>query len=76
MSRLRIFAEREPGSVLLSTRDHAAMAAELATIGVGFEQWEATAPVAPGDSLRFRWAATAREPAGLDAGRAWRRTHP
>ncbi|MGQ4583293.1 cupin domain-containing protein [Lysobacter sp. F60174L2] len=50
MSRLRIFADNEPGAALLSTRDHAAMAAELATIGVGFEQWQASAPVAPGDS--------------------------
>ncbi len=35
---------------LLSTTDHAAMARELSAIGVGFEQWQATQPIAPGAS--------------------------
>jgi 1,2-dihydroxy-3-keto-5-methylthiopentene dioxygenase len=50
MSRLRIFTEADPGTVLWSSRDHAAIAGQLATIGVRFEQWEAAAPVAPGAS--------------------------
>lgn len=50
MSRLRIFADNEPGTALLSTGNHAAMARELAPIGVGFEQWQASAAVTPGDS--------------------------
>ena len=48
MSRLRIFDEAHPDEPLLSTDDHAAIARELATIGVTFEQWQATQPIAPG----------------------------
>ncbi|MDO5504796.1 MAG: acireductone dioxygenase [Pseudoxanthomonas suwonensis] len=50
MSRLRIFNDTDPGTVLLETRDHAAIAAELAQIGVLFEQWQASKPVQAGDS--------------------------
>ena len=50
MSRLRIFSENDPSNPRLSTSDHAVMAAELAKIGVAFEQWQANAPVAPGDA--------------------------
>ena len=49
MSRLRIFDEAHPDKPLLATADHADMARELARIGVGFEQWQATQPVEPGD---------------------------
>ena len=49
MSRLRIFAENEPAAPLLATSEHDAIARELARIGVGFEQWQATQPIAPGD---------------------------
>lgn len=49
MSRLRIFAEQHPDTPISSTTDHAQMALELATIGVGFEQWLAAMPIAPGD---------------------------
>jgi 1,2-dihydroxy-3-keto-5-methylthiopentene dioxygenase len=49
-SRLRIFAEDHPDEPQLATDDRAAMARELAAIGVTFEQWEASRPVAPGDS--------------------------
>ncbi len=49
MSRLRIFDHGAPDAPLLSTGDRAEMAAELARIGVGFEQWQATRPVVPGD---------------------------
>jgi len=49
MSRLRIFIADRPDMPLNTTRDHAEMAAALATIGVDFEQWQATQPIAPGD---------------------------
>ena len=49
MSRLRIFDDSAPDAPLLATSDRAAMTAELAAIGVAFEQWEAAQPVAPGD---------------------------
>ncbi|MCI4566737.1 acireductone dioxygenase [Lysobacter sp. CFH 32150] len=50
MSRLRIFAEDHPDAPLSSTSVQADMARELAQIGVGFEQWQATQPIAPGAS--------------------------
>ncbi len=50
MSRLRIFNEDAPDAPLLATSDRADMAAELAKIGVDFEQWDASKPIAPGDS--------------------------
>jgi 1,2-dihydroxy-3-keto-5-methylthiopentene dioxygenase len=50
VSRLRIFNEEHPDAPVLSTEDRAAMARELAAIGVGYEQWEASRPVAPGAS--------------------------
>ena len=49
-SRLRIFAEEHPDEPLLATGDRAAMARELAAIGVTLEQWEASRPVAAGDA--------------------------
>ena len=48
MSRLRIFDEAHPDEPLLSTGDRAAIARELATIGVTFEQWKASQPISPG----------------------------
>jgi 1,2-dihydroxy-3-keto-5-methylthiopentene dioxygenase len=50
MSRLRIFEEEHPDRPLLRTEDHAGIARELQSIGVGFEQWQATQPIAPGDA--------------------------
>jgi 1,2-dihydroxy-3-keto-5-methylthiopentene dioxygenase len=50
MSRLRIFADTDPETPRLNTRDHAAMATELADIGVRFEQWQAAQSIAPGAS--------------------------
>lgn len=50
MSRLRTFNDNAPDTPLLATRDLDTMAAELAKIGVGFEQWDATQPVQPGDA--------------------------
>lgn len=49
MSRLRIFADDAPGTPHLATSNAAEVAAELATISVGFEQWDASRPVKPGD---------------------------
>ena len=50
MSRLRIFEEGAPDAPVWSGTDHAAIAAELARIGVRFEQWEAAQPIVPGAS--------------------------
>jgi len=50
MSRLRIFDELRPQSPLAVLDQHAAIAAELARVGVRFEQWEASQPIAPGAS--------------------------
>lgn len=47
MSRLRVYSEDAPGTVLIDTEDAGAIAAELATIGVHFERWPLRA-VAPG----------------------------
>ncbi|WP_449428855.1 1,2-dihydroxy-3-keto-5-methylthiopentene dioxygenase [Rhodanobacter umsongensis] len=48
MSRLRIFDESHPQAPLAVHHEHAAMAAELGKVGVRFEQWEASQPIAPG----------------------------
>ena len=48
MSRLRIFPESDPSAPVLSTSEYAAMRAELAKIGVRFEQWRAGAELEPG----------------------------
>ncbi|MGH8077223.1 MAG: 1,2-dihydroxy-3-keto-5-methylthiopentene dioxygenase [Lysobacter sp.] len=50
MSRLRIFNEDESTTPILSTTDQSEIARELAKIGVGFEQWQAGAPIKPGDA--------------------------
>lgn len=50
MSRLRIFNDTDPTTVLLESRDGAVIAAELKAIGVHFERWTAAHPVAPGAS--------------------------
>lgn len=50
MSRLRIFSEDDSNVPRLDICDHAGIARELAKIGVGFEQWQAGAPVTPGDA--------------------------
>ncbi|MDQ3617176.1 MAG: acireductone dioxygenase [Pseudomonadota bacterium] len=50
MSRLRIFSDNDPATPRLATSDQAEMARELARIGVGFEQWQASQPIAPGDA--------------------------
>jgi len=50
MSRLRIFVDNDPGEVLIATSDRDDMARHLRGIGVRFEQWRASAPLAPGAS--------------------------
>jgi len=50
MSRLRIFDQAQSQNALASHHDHAAIAAELSRVGVRFEQWEASQPIAPGAS--------------------------
>ena len=50
MSRLRIYDDTRPDSPLLDTREGTVIAAELLKIGVTFERWQATRPVAPGAS--------------------------
>jgi len=48
MSRLRIFADTAPDAALLDTGDGDAIARELEKIGVTFERWQASRPIAAG----------------------------
>ncbi|HEY8681562.1 MAG TPA: cupin, partial [Rhodanobacter sp.] len=48
MSRLRIFDETQSETPLAVHDDHTAIARELGKVGVRFEQWEASQPIAPG----------------------------
>lgn len=50
MSRLRIFAESDGKQPIFVAEDHAQIAEKLGARGVRFERWEASAPVAAGDS--------------------------
>ena len=50
MSRLRIFSEQDTVNPVLVANSHEFIAEQLQKIGVRFEQWQATAPVAPGAS--------------------------
>ncbi|HEX7349050.1 MAG TPA: acireductone dioxygenase [Rhodanobacteraceae bacterium] len=50
MSRLRVYDERDIAHPLQTELDHAAIARNLATVGVRFERWDASKPVAPGAS--------------------------
>ncbi|MFZ9310473.1 MAG: 1,2-dihydroxy-3-keto-5-methylthiopentene dioxygenase [Arenimonas sp.] len=45
MSRLRVFSESAPDTVIFESDDGAAIAAQLAPLGVGFERW-AVRPIA------------------------------
>jgi 1,2-dihydroxy-3-keto-5-methylthiopentene dioxygenase len=71
-SRLRIFADGHPDAPEFATEDRAAMARELAAIGVTFEQWEATQPVAPGASPEAVMAAYQDDIDRLVAARGFR----
>jgi 1,2-dihydroxy-3-keto-5-methylthiopentene dioxygenase len=57
MSRLRIFNDNDPTTVLLETFDGDRIATELKAIGVHFERWVAKQPVAPGASQEEVFAA-------------------
>ncbi|MGH8588866.1 MAG: acireductone dioxygenase, partial [Gammaproteobacteria bacterium] len=57
MSRLRVFDETDPAAPRFVSEDRAAMAAELREIGVRFEQWAASQPVAPGATPELVMAA-------------------
>ena len=50
MSRLRIFNDDAPTAPLLTTDNPTEIAAELAKIGVGLEQWQPAHAVQPGDA--------------------------
>ena len=50
MSRLRIFDETQSQTPLATHHEHASIARELGKVGVRFEQWEASQPIAPGAS--------------------------
>ncbi len=50
MSRLRLYNDTAPDTPLLDTQDGDIIAAELRKIGVTFERWQASQPVAPGAS--------------------------
>ncbi len=50
MSHLRIFNDTQPQTPLSVHTDHADIAHQLAKVGVRFEQWEASQPIAPGAS--------------------------
>ena len=56
MSRLRIFADDAPEAPLLDTRDGDAITAELARIGVTFERWQASQPIAAGEPKLYESA--------------------
>lgn len=71
MSRLRIFADDVPGAPLLDTGDGDAIARELAAIGVTFERWQASQPVAAGASQDAVLAAYADDIARISAERGF-----
>lgn len=50
MSRLRIFADNAPDTPEFESRDGDAIARELGRIGVTFERWQASQPIASGTS--------------------------
>ena len=50
MSRLRIFDENDPATPEFASYDPDFIAEELKKLGVTFERWQASRPIAPGDS--------------------------
>jgi 1,2-dihydroxy-3-keto-5-methylthiopentene dioxygenase len=48
MSRLRIYAEADPAHPLFASHEQEAIIAQLAAVGVRFEQWETASDLAPG----------------------------
>jgi 1,2-dihydroxy-3-keto-5-methylthiopentene dioxygenase len=49
MSRLRIYEDHDGGRALAEHADYPGMRDALARIGVGYERWDASAPIVPGD---------------------------
>lgn len=49
MSRLSIYQDDAPGTVLLRVEDPAIIASELSTIGVRFERWNSPVTLSPAD---------------------------
>jgi len=72
MSRLRIFDDSAPDTPRISTSNGADMACELATIGVGFEQWASSQPVQAGDPPESIMAAYRADIDRLVAARGFR----
>ncbi|UXI67099.1 1,2-dihydroxy-3-keto-5-methylthiopentene dioxygenase [Tahibacter amnicola] len=50
MSQLRVFHENAPNTILVQTSDPAEISRRLGEVGVRFEQWQAGAPIKPGDA--------------------------
>lgn len=50
MSRLRVYDQHQPARPLGTLFDHAMIAHALDEVGVRFERWEASKPIAPGAS--------------------------
>ena len=58
MSRLRIFPDANPDAPEFTSHDGAEIARELAKIGVHFERWQASQPVAAGRPPKRCWPPT------------------
>lgn len=50
MSRLRVYDDTTPNAALAEHHDHPSIARELGAVGIRFEQWQASQPIAPGAS--------------------------
>lgn len=48
MSRLRIFSDADPSVPLFASHEHDAIAAQLGSVGVRYEQWQPSEALAPG----------------------------
>jgi 1,2-dihydroxy-3-keto-5-methylthiopentene dioxygenase len=72
MSRLRIFPEHDPAHPSVSTTVQAEIAAELARIGVTFEQWAAAEDLPPGATPEAVMAAYRADIDRISAARGFR----
>jgi 1,2-dihydroxy-3-keto-5-methylthiopentene dioxygenase len=50
MSRLRVYDDTTPNAALTEHHDHPSISHELGAVGIRFEQWQASQPIAPGAS--------------------------
>lgn len=71
MTRLTVYPDGHPDEVLLDTADPAAIAQALDAIGVRFERWQATAPLAADATHDSVLAAYAPEVARLRDGEGY-----